>query len=58
MSNQRIKHRCRRRAAAAVELLFVFTTTVVAFYIMFHLGRWIIEMYFHDGNIATASPML
>lgn len=49
---------CRRRAAAAVELLFVFATTVVAFYIMFQLGYWIIEMYFHDGNIATASPML
>lgn len=47
-----------RRAAAAVELLFVFTSAVVAFFIMFKLGRWIIEMYFNDGNIATSSPLL
>jgi len=50
--------RSHRRGLAAVELLFVFVTFVFAFFIMFNLGKHVIEFYFHDGNQATSSPLI
>lgn len=52
------RKRLQRKGMTAVELLFIFAAFVLATFAIFNIGQHIIQIYFHDGNQFTSSPLI